>query len=124
MSEAKTYRKNLETPDERRDFKAHGHLDLVNFAEDLSIGRAVFEPGWRWSTDVRPLAGTEICEASHSGYCISGQMTIRLVNGDEFTIRPGDAFFIPPGHDAWVIGNEPCVLIDVGGYSSYAKKAA
>lgn len=124
MKEKSNYSKNLEKPDERRDFKAHGHLDLVDFPGELSIGRAIFEPGWKWSNDVKPIAGTAACEAPHAGYCLSGAMTIRMVDGDEFTIRAGDAFGIPPEHDAWVVGDEPCVMIDVGGYRSYAKKAA
>jgi quercetin dioxygenase-like cupin family protein len=123
-NQTEIYRKSLSQPDERRDFKAHGHLDLINLSEDLSIGRAEFEPGWKWSEDVKPIAGTSSCEAPHVGYCISGSMTIRMDNGDQFTIKAGDGFRIPPGHDAWVEGSDPCVLIDMGGYRDYAKKSA
>jgi quercetin dioxygenase-like cupin family protein len=119
-----TYTRNLNTPDERRDFKAHGHLDIVNFGDEMSIGKAVFEPGWRWSNDVQPIAGTSTCQSAHTGYCISGSMRIRMDNGDEFVLRAGDAFHFPPGHDAWVEGSEACTLIDVEGYKNYAVKAA
>lgn len=114
--------KNFNQPDETRPFKAHGHLDVLNFSDGTVIGKGEFEPGWKWSEDVKPIAGTSSCEASHSGYCIQGSMRIHMNDGSEFTIQKGDAFRIPPGHDAWVIGNEKCVLIDVGGYTDYAKK--
>ncbi len=118
------YCKNLKNPDERRDFKSHGHVDLIKFSEEISIGRGEFEPGWKWSEDVQPIAGTASCEAPHAGYCLSGSMVIRMNNGEEFTIRAGDAFQIPPGHNAWVPGNERCVLIDFSGFKHYAKRAA
>jgi len=123
-NKASFYCKNFQNPDERRDFKRHGHLDLLQFSDDVSIGRAEFEPGWKWSSDVKPIAGTDSCEAPHAGFCLSGTMMIHMDNGDEFRIHAGDAFHIPPGHDAWVEGNEKCVMIDVGGYKSYAKPAA
>lgn len=123
-SEKPIFRKSLNQPDERRAFKSHGHLDVSTFSDGITIGRGVFEPGWKWSNDVKPIADTESCEAAHSGYCISGTMHIRMNSGEEFTIKPGDSFHIPPGHDAWVDGNESCVLIDVGGFANYAKPAA
>lgn len=107
-------------PDETRAFKAHGHLDLVKFKE-ATIGRGVFEPGWKWSVDVKPLAGTATCQSSHTGYCVSGAMTIKMDSGEKFTIKAGEAFYLHPGHDAWTEGNEPCVLIDVTGFASYAQ---
>lgn len=118
--------KNFSKPDERREFKAHGHLDLVNLKEGVTLGRGVFEPGWKWSNDVKPIAGTQSCEAAHFGYCVSGRMRIRMDSGEEFTVGPGDAMHIEPGHDAWVIGDEPCVVLDFQGYADYAreKKAA
>lgn len=117
----KTYKKAFEKPDERRDFKARGHLDIVNFDDGTTMGRAVFEPGWKWSNDVKPIAGTESCEAEHTGYCTKGKMTIRMNSGEEFQIKPGDAFRIPPGHDAWVDENESCEILDFTGYAEYAK---
>jgi mannose-6-phosphate isomerase-like protein (cupin superfamily) len=118
------YTRNLNRPDERREFKAHGHLDVINLFDGSTLGRGVFEPGWKWSNDVKPIADTANCTAEHHGYCISGSMVILMDNGDEFRISAGDAFAIPPGHDAWVVGNEPCVLIDFSGFKTYAKKAA
>ncbi|MEO7161887.1 MAG: cupin domain-containing protein [Bdellovibrionia bacterium] len=116
--------KSLNHPDESRQFTAHGHLDLINFEDGTTIGKGIFEPGWRWSTDVKPLAQTTQCMAAHMGYCISGKMIIRMENGEEYPINEGDAFNIPPGHDAWVVGTEPCVMLDWSGYKDYAKKAA
>ena len=113
--------KAFQKPDETRQFKAHGHLDVVKFEPNAIIGRGVFEPGWKWSTDVKPLAGTASCTSEHTGYCISGRMTIQMDNGEQFTIKAGEAFYLAPGHDAWVEGNEQCVLIDVTGFANYAK---
>ena len=121
-NKSKKYSKNLKQPDERREFVGHGHLDLVQFDNGISIGRAEFDPGWKWDRDVKPLAGTKSCEAAHSGYCVSGAMTIQMDDGDQFTINEGEAFHIPAGHNPWVEGNEKCVMLDVGGYQSYAKK--
>ena len=120
MPNQSSHTKLLKSPDETRNFKAHGHLDLVNFADDAVVGQGTFEPGWRWSVDVKPLAGTKSCMTSHTGYCISGRMTIKMDDGEQFNLEPGAAFHIPPGHDAWVEGNEPCLLIDVG-VKEYAK---
>lgn len=122
QSKSQVFKKHLDQPDERRNFKSHGHLDLTTFADGVSIGRGTFEPGWKWSNDVKPIAGTESCEAAHTGYCISGSMVVRMENGEEFTVAAGDTFHIPPRHDAWVVGNESCVLIDVTGFANYAKK--
>lgn len=122
--------KEMVHPDERREFKAHGHLDLVKFEDGASLGLGVFEPGWRWSADVKPIAGTESCQSDHTGYCLKGRMTIRMDSGEELQIKAGDAVRIPPGHDAWVEGNETCELLDFTGYEHYAleskteKKAA
>ena len=117
-----TYRASFKSPDETRQFKAHGHLDLVKFGDRATIGRGVFEPGWKWSNDVKPIAGTASCQSAHSGYCVSGRMTIKMDDGEQYTLGPGDAFHIPPGHDAWTEGAESCVLIDVTGVKEYAKK--
>lgn len=114
--------KSFNQPDEVRPFQGHGHLDVLNFGQDSVIGRGVFEPGWKWSNDVKPIAGTRSCEAPHTGYCIEGSMKIQMDSGDQITIRAGDAFEIPPGHDAWVEGSQRCVLIDFSGYKDYAKK--
>ena len=111
--------KSLDSPDETRPFQAHGHVDLVNL-ETGPIGRGVFEPGWRWSEDVKPIAGTDSCQVEHVGYVLSGRMVVRMDDGSEHECAPGEAFRIPPGHDAWTVGDEPCVMIDVGGMKGYA----
>lgn len=85
------------------------------------VGRAVFEPGWRWSDHVKPIAGTASCMAPHTGYVLSGHMTVRMDDGTEANLDPGDLVTIAPGHDAWVVGNEPCVMLDWQGYADYAK---
>lgn len=122
-TEASKFCKNLSQPDERRDFKGHGHLDLVEFSDGVSIGRAEFEPGWMWSRDVKPIAGTDSCQAPHAGFCLQGTMVVRMDSGVEFRVHAGDAFHIPPGHDAWVEGDVNCVMVDVGGFTDYAKPA-
>jgi hypothetical protein len=115
--------KSFEDPDEVRPFVSHGHLDVLNFQDGVTIGRALFEPGWKWSQDVKPIAGTSSCQAPHSGYCLEGSMTVKMDDGNRIELKAGDAFHIPPGHDAWVEGDRRCVLIDVGGYADYAKPA-
>lgn len=112
---------NFKSPDETRPFKAHGHMDLAKFGEGTTVGRGVFEPGWKWSKDVKPIANTPSCQNAHTGYCISGSMTVKMDGGEQFTVRAGEAFHMPPGHDAWTEGNESCVLIDVTGVQTYAK---
>jgi hypothetical protein len=119
----KDFSRNFDRPDERREFRGHGHLDVLNFEDGTTVGRGVFEPGWRWSTDVKPIAGTDSCQASHIGYCLSGSMVVRMDGGEEFRIRPGEVFRIPPGHDAWVEGDQRCELVDMGGFREYAKPA-
>lgn len=109
-------------PDESRPFAAHGHAELHKMGTG-SVMRAVFEPGWKWSADVKPIAGTKSCQAPHLGYCVTGRMVIRMEDGSEQEIAPGDFFKIDPGHDAWVVGSEQCVLVDFAGYD-YAKPAA
>ena len=116
---------SFQNPDETRQFKEHGRLELLNFKDGSAVGRGTFEPGWKWSNDVKPIAGTESCQSDHHGYCVSGSMVIRMDNGEEFRVQAGEAFSIPPGHDAWVDGKESCVLIDFTGFKTYAiKKAA
>lgn len=121
MSSMESCTKNFKNPEEIRPFKAHGHLDLLSFKDGSTVGRGNFQPGWKWSNDVKPIAGTPSCEAPHLGYCLSGEMTIRMNDGNEFQIREGDTFEIAPGHDAWVSGSQPCVLLDFTGYENYAK---
>ena len=115
-------RKSLNQPEETRPFEAgSGQLQLVNVAEG-AVGRATFNPGWRWSQHVKPIAGTESCQAAHMGYVISGRMTIQMDDGTKDDFGPGDVMVCPPGHDAWVVGDEACVVVDWTGMANYAKR--
>ena len=118
--QATLQKKSLDQPDETRPFKAKGKVQIVKLGS-VNVGRGTFEPGWRWSEHVKPIAGTESCESAHTGYCISGRMTVRMDDGTEDSVGPGDAFTIAPGHDAWTVGNESCVLLDFSGMENYAK---
>ena len=113
--------KRFDRPDETRRFEAHGKVNVIDLL-GRTVGRGEFEPGWRWSKDVQPIAGTDSCEVSHLGYCVSGRMTIHMDDGSHADIGPGDAFAIPPRHDAEVIGDETCVLLDFGEIGDYAKR--
>ncbi|MFI9815136.1 cupin domain-containing protein [Saccharothrix variisporea] len=112
--------KSLENPEETRRFP-HGHVDLVTLG-GTTAGRAEFEPGWRWSNDVAPIAGTKSCQAMHTGYVLSGRMHIRMDDGTEADVGPGDAMVVEPGHDAWTVGDESCVVLDFTGLENYAKQ--
>ncbi|RLA36490.1 MAG: cupin [Gammaproteobacteria bacterium] len=114
--------KSFGTPDEVRPFTGMGHADVVNLGPNIAM-RGVFEPGWKWKEHVAPLAETHSCEAPHLLYCISGRMKIVMDDGAEGEIGPGDTARIEPGHDAWVVGDETCEVIDFGGFIDYAKKA-
>jgi class 3 adenylate cyclase len=112
-------RKRFDRPDEiRRVEKAH--IELVELGE-LTIGRAIFEPGWRWSEHVKPIVGTESCQVHHLGYVVSGHLHIEMTDGASMDVMGGDAFEIPPGHDAWVIGDEPWISVDWAGRRLFAK---
>ena len=113
--------KSFDSPDETRRFEGKGQAAVVNVG-GRTIGKGTFEPGWRWSENVKPIAGTDSCQVSHLGYVVSGRMTVRMDDGSEGSVRPGDVVAIPPGHDAWVDGDEPCVLIDFGEFGDYAKR--
>jgi len=111
-------KKSLDSPDEVRRF-GNGHMDVVKIGGG-AVGKGTFEVGWRWSKDVKPIAGTELCQAPHFMYQMSGRMRVVLADGSEMESGPGDVTVIPPGHDAWVVGNEPVVVIDWGGAANYA----
>lgn len=121
MKSSKLQVKHGNAPDESRPFTAHGHADILKIGAG-AVMRGVFEPGWRWSVDVAPIAGTKSCQASHLGYVISGKMIVRMDDGAEEQLGPGDFFHIAPGHDGWVVGDEACVLLDFAGYEDYAKR--
>ena len=112
-----TFGKHSET----REFP-HGKAEILKVG-GAEIGRLVFQPGWRWSNDVKPLAGTASCEAPHFQYHVSGRLGIRMDDGTEFIAEPGDVTSLPSGHDAWVVGDEPVVVVDWYGASQYAKQA-
>ena len=116
---SKAEHKNFSSPDETRNF-TNGKVQLLNIGGG-SVGRLVLEPGWRWSQDVKPIAGTELCEAPHFQYQVSGQLHVVMEDGTEFDLGPGDVSTLPSGHDAWVVGDEPVVLVDWYGASNYAK---
>lgn len=110
---------NIDKPNETRPFQGHGHMDVVTLG-DFTLGRGTFEPGWRWSNDVQPIAGTASCQVHHTGICVSGTMTVRFDDGTELSVGPGDVIDLDPGHDAWVTGDAPCVMYDTG-VAAYAK---
>jgi hypothetical protein len=110
---------SFQKPDEVREFP-NGRAEIVNSA-DGAIGRLVLEPGWRWSNDVQPIANTESCEAPHFQYHVSGRLAIRMDDGTEFIAGPGDITSLPSGHDGWVVGDEPVVVVDWFGATNYAK---
>src|SRR3981189_2169036 len=114
-----TEHRSFQTPDETREFP-HGGAEIVNPA-DGEIGRMVLEPGWRWSNDVKPIANTDSCEAPHFQYHVAGQLAIRMDAGTECVAGPGDITALPSGHDAWVMGDEPVIVVDWFGASNYAK---
>ena len=108
------------SPDEIRTFE-RGKIELANFG-DITIGRAVLEPGWSWEKSVKPIVKTNSCQQSHALYTVSGRMKVVMDDGTEDEIGPGDTSIIPPGHNAWVVGNERYVSIDFTGLMDYAKK--
>ena len=112
--------KSLNSPDETRSFE-RGKLELVNIG-GISVGRGIFEPGWRWSKHVKPIAKTKSCETPHFQYHVSGTLKIVMDDGTEKECRAGDVSLLPPGHDAWVVGDEPVVVVDFQGMVDYAKK--
>jgi quercetin dioxygenase-like cupin family protein len=111
--------RSFQEADETRTFPL-GQLDLVKIGNS-EIGRLVLQPGWRWSEHVKPVAGTDWCEAPHFQYHVSGTLRVKMADGQEFDARPGDVTALPSGHDAWVVGDEPVVVIDWCGASDYAK---
>jgi len=108
-------------PDEVRTFP-HGHAELLHVGGGV-VGRMTLEPGWRWSQDVKPLAGTDWCEAPHFQYHLSGAIRVHMADGTEFDAKAGDVTMLPPGHDAWVIGDENVVVVDWQGATHYAEQA-
>jgi mannose-6-phosphate isomerase-like protein (cupin superfamily) len=110
---AAVHKKNLHSPDETRPF-GRGKVEIVNVG-GVTMVRTQHDPGWRWSQDVRPFAKTDRCEAQHVGYVVQGRLKVVGRDGSEGEINAGDGFVIPPGHDAWTVGNETVILLDFKG---------
>lgn len=118
MSERCVIRR-FERPDESRTFPK-GRFDLVKLG-GLTLGRARYEPGWRWSEHVGPEVGRRTCDVEHVGLVVSGHAKVLLDDGEEVDLRAGDLFFVPPGHDSWVVGAEPYVSLHLLGAERYGK---
>ncbi|MCP2326750.1 hypothetical protein HDA40_005257 [Hamadaea flava] len=112
--------KSFEKPDETRPFQGNGMADIVMLG-GKPVARGTFEPGWKWSKNVKPLAGTELCEVQHLIYLLQGRMVVHMKDGSEQELTPGEVAFVLPGHDAEVIGNEACIALDFGEIATYAK---
>jgi quercetin dioxygenase-like cupin family protein len=119
---ASLQRKALDQPDETRPIDK-GTVEVVEL-DGGTVMRTTFDPGWRWSECVKPVVGGDSCQVDHFGYCVSGRMHVVMDDGDELDIGPGDAMRIPPGHDAWIVGDQPYVAVDFTGGGEYAKPSA
>jgi len=113
-------KKSFSSPDEVRPMSGMGQVEILNVGDGV-VGKATFEPGWRWSQHVKPVAGTDSCQAAHLGYVLSGRQKVIMDDGTELEFGPGDVVAIPPGHDGEVVGDEPCVVLDFAGMEHYAK---
>lgn len=112
-------RKSFDNPDEVREFP-FGRAEVVQIGGG-EVSRMTLEPGWRWSDHVKPITGTDLCEAPHFQYVLSGAIGVRMADGSELEVHAGDVNVLPSGHDAWVIGAEPVVAVDWGGAHVWAK---
>jgi hypothetical protein len=119
MPTQNTEHRSYAKPDEVREFP-HGRAEILKVG-GADIGRLILQPGWRWSNDVKPIAGTDLCEAPHMQYHVSGRIHVLMADGTEFEAGPGDVTSLPQGHDAWVVGDEPVVVVDWYGASNYAR---
>jgi hypothetical protein len=119
---AKMQSKNLSKPDDVRTFDK-GRVELVKLG-GVSFGRATLQPGWKWSTCVKPIAQTKSCEAAHLQYHVAGRLHVVMDDGSAQEFGPGEVSMLPPGHDAWVVGNEPVVVIDISGMTDFAQPHA
>lgn len=106
--------KSVDVPDEKRDIPL-GRVDLVTVGP-IAFARGRFEPGWRWTTAMRPSVGGDLCQQHHNGYVLSGHMRVEYPGGESAELGPGDVFEAQPGHDACVVGEEPCVVLDFSGH--------
>ncbi|MGO9977431.1 MAG: cupin domain-containing protein [Solirubrobacteraceae bacterium] len=106
--------KSFSAPDDTRTTDGGGRIDFLSLGS-VTAGRATYQPGWRWSEHMKPTAGTDLCAMTHVGYVVSGRQMVRMADGTELEMSAGDAFVVGPGHDTWVIGDEPCVTVDFSG---------
>lgn len=111
--------KNFSKPDMIRTCPK-ARLELLRLG-GATVGRTVFEPGWRWATSVQPILNTKSCKTPHLQFHISGVLRVRMDNGSEFDCLPGDVSWLPPGHDAWVVGDEPAVVVELHGMKDCAE---
>jgi len=119
---SKLVKKSFEVPDETRPI-ASGKVEVVKL-DDFQAIRNRFEPGWRWSESIKPIAKTESCQVQHLLYIVSGRLSVKMVDGTTAEFGPGEVGVVPAGHDAWVVGKEPCVNLDFGGSTVYARPAS
>ena len=113
--------RSFDEPDEVREGN-NWRLELLNLAGGAQVGRITLQPGWRWTEHVRPVAGTELCQAPHQQYQVAGRIHVVMADGAEVEFGPGDVVSLPPGHDAWVVGDETAVAIDWQGASVWAAR--
>jgi mannose-6-phosphate isomerase-like protein (cupin superfamily) len=106
-------KKSFTAPDERRT-PPNTTMETVRFG-DRMVTRISYQPGWRWTNDIKPVAGTDLCQVNHFVYVLSGRTHVAMADGTAMDLGPGDVATVPAGHDAWVVGNESCVLLDFGG---------
>jgi quercetin dioxygenase-like cupin family protein len=99
---------------------SNGLAQILKLGE-ATVARAVYEPGWRWTTDMREVTGNQTCQLHHLAYAISGELHVLTDEGRTLEVKPGSVYEIPPGHDAWVVGDEPVVVVDWYGATNYAK---
>jgi quercetin dioxygenase-like cupin family protein len=113
--------KRFESPDEVREM-TKGRFEIVRLG-GVTIGRATYEPGWRWSEHVGAATGESLCQVEHVGLVLSGQAAVKMADGTERVMREGEFFYVPPGHDSWVVGDEPYVSLHLMGSQGYALKS-
>jgi quercetin dioxygenase-like cupin family protein len=111
--------KRFEAPDEVRTFPK-GRFEIVRLG-GMTVGRATYQPGWRWSADVGAELGQHSCHVEHVGMVVSGRATAAMDGGETVEMKAGDLFYVPPGHDSWVVGDEPYVSLHFLGAEDYAE---
>lgn len=119
---ARLQKRQFSEPDEVRPIP-NGQIDVVSL-DDRVIGRMTYAPGWRWSKDIKPIAATQTCQFHHVGVTISGRLRVQMQDGIELEVGPGDVYEFPPGHDAWVVGDEPWISVDFEAMRGFARSDA